>query len=47
MKNKCKECRHYNSGNGTCDLKKVSMGGDGRVTYLDRIFCKPYIRKEN
>ena len=41
MKNPCKECKYYHKENDTCQSKKCGTGGNGRVTWLDRFFCKP------
>ena len=43
MRNPCKECDYYRKENNTCQSKKCSpRGGDGTVTWMDRLFCKPY-----
>lgn len=44
-RNKCKQCVYYHFENNTCQSKKVTTGGDGYVTLLDRMLCKP--RKED
>lgn len=41
MKNPCEGCKYYHKENNTCQSKKCGTGGNGRVTWLDRIFCKP------
>ena len=42
MRNPCKECDYYHKENNTCQSKKCCTGGDGTVTIIDRLFCKPY-----
>lgn len=42
MRNPCKECIYYHEENGTCRSKKCATGGDGYVTFWDRLFCDPY-----
>ena len=42
MRNPCKECDYYCPENNTCQSKKCCTGGDGHVTFLDRLFCEPY-----
>ena len=42
MRNPCKECDYYHPENNTCQSKKCGTGGDGYVTFMDRLFCKPY-----
>ena len=42
MRNPCKECDYYHPENHTCQSKKVATMGDGRVTFIDRLFCGPY-----
>lgn len=42
MRNPCKECDYYHPENNTCQSKKVATMGDGYVTFMDRLFCKPY-----
>ena len=42
MKNVCKECMCYIEKNNTCQSKKCCIGGQGYVTWFDRLFCKPY-----
>ena len=42
MKNPCKECEYYHPENNTCQSKKCATTGDGYVTFIDRLFCKPY-----
>ena len=42
MRNHCKECDYYHKENNTCQSKKCCTGGDGTVTIIDRLFCKPY-----
>ena len=41
MRNPCKECVYYNAENNTCQSKKCGTGGEGYVTLLDKLFCKP------
>lgn len=45
-RNPCKKCDYYHSENNTCQSKKCCTGGTGRVTFLDRLLCEPYNRKE-
>ena len=45
-RNPCKECDYYHNTNNTCQSKKCCTGGDGTVSFIDRLFCKPYKRKE-
>ena len=42
MRNPCKECDYYHKKNNTCQSKKCCTGGDGYITWIDRMFCKPY-----
>ena len=37
----CKECMYYHADNNTCQLKKCATGGIGKVSIIDKIFCKP------
>lgn len=41
MRNPCKECVYYFYENNTCQSKKCATGGDGTVTFWDRLFCEP------
>ena len=41
MKNPCKECIYYHKENNTCQSKKCVTGGDGYVTFWDRLMCEP------
>lgn len=38
---KCKECIFYHGENNTCQSKKCAGVNDGRITLIDRLFCKP------
>lgn len=40
---KCKECIFYHKANNTCQSKKCAGVNDGRITWIDRLFCKPCI----
>ena len=40
MRNPCKECIYYQENN-TCQSKKCATGGDGKITFWDRLFCNP------
>ena len=42
MRNPCKECDYYHSENNTCQSKKCCTSGSGYITWIDRLFCKPY-----
>ena len=42
MLNPCKDCIFYHKENKTCQSKKWAIGGSGKVTLVDRIFCYPY-----
>lgn len=42
----CKDCIYYHKENKTCQSKKCSTGGDGRVNLLDRLFCKTCKKKD-
>ena len=42
MRNPCKECDYYHKENNTCQSKKCCTGGSGYITWIDRLFCKPY-----
>ena len=42
MRNPCKECDYYHKENNTCQSKKCCTGGYGYITWIDRLFCKPY-----
>ena len=44
MRNPCKECDFYHEENNTCQSKKCCTGGEGYVTWWDRLWCKPYKR---
>lgn len=39
----CSKCLYWHRENNTCQSKKVCTGGYGRVSILDKIFCKPFI----
>ena len=41
-KNPCKECSYYCKENNVCQSKKAATGGTGYVTWLDKLWCKPY-----
>lgn len=41
MLNPCKDCIYYCKENKTCQLKKYATYGDGKVSWIDRIFCSP------
>lgn len=41
-KDPCPECVYYHEENNTCQSKKVSTGGDGYVTLIDRVLCEPH-----
>ena len=45
MRNPCKDCVYFNKENETCQSKKCATYGDGKVSWIDRLFCSP--RKEN
>ena len=38
-----KECIFYYKANNTCQSKKCAGVNDGRITWIDRLFCKPCI----
>lgn len=44
--NKCKECDFYHEKNKTCQSKKCCTGGDGTVTWFDKLFCTSYKHKQ-
>ena len=41
-RNPCSECDYYIKENNTCQSKKCGTGGDGRVDFIDKLFCEPY-----
>ena len=45
MKNNCERCVYYNKENKTCQSKKVTTCGTGKVTAMDRLFCSPRERE--
>ena len=45
MRNLCKDCIYYHKENRTCQSKKCVTGGNGKVSWIDKLFCSPY-RKE-
>ena len=45
MRNPCKECDYYHAENNTCQSKKCCTGGEGYVTWWDRLWCEPYKQK--
>lgn len=45
MRNPCKDCIYFNKENKTCQSKKCATYGDGKVSWIDRLFCSP--RQEN
>lgn len=50
----CKECVyycsiHYNMFTNPvewCQSKKVSNNGNGKITWVDKLFCSPYTSKK-
>lgn len=42
MRNKCNDCAYYHKKNNTCQSKKCATAHEGYVTFIDRLFCKPY-----
>ena len=42
MNNPCLKCKYYHKENNTCQSKKCATGGDGKVTLLERLFCKSF-----
>lgn len=38
---RCKECVFYHKENNTCQSKKCAGVNDGRITWIDILFCKP------
>ena len=42
-KNPCNKCDFYCKENNTCQSKKcATCGNHSEVTFIDRLFCKPY-----
>jgi len=41
MRNPCKDCIYYHKENKTCQSKKCATYGDGKVSWIDRLFCSP------
>ena len=41
MRNPCKDCIYYHKENKTCQSKKRATGGNGKVTWADKLFCSP------
>ena len=46
MRNPCKDCIYYHKENKTCQSKKCATGGNGKVTWADKLFCSPCKRTE-
>lgn len=38
---RCKECVFYHKENNTCQSKKCACVNEGRITWIDILFCKP------
>ena len=41
MRNPCKDCIYYHKENKTCRSKKCATGGNGKVSWIDRLLCSP------
>lgn len=41
MRNPCKGCIYYHKENKTCQSKKCITYGNGKVFWIDRLFCSP------
>ena len=41
MRNPCKDCIYHHKENRTCQSKKCATGGNGKVTWADKLFCSP------
>lgn len=41
MRNPCKDCIYYHKENRTCQSKKCATGGNGKVSWVDRLLCSP------
>lgn len=41
MRNPCKDCIYYHKENKTCQSKKCATGGNGKVSWVDRLLCSP------
>ena len=41
MRNPCKDCIYYHKASQTCQSKKCATGNDGKVAWIDRMFCSP------
>ena len=41
MRNPCKDCIYYHKKNKTCQSKKCATGRNGKVSWIDRLFCSP------
>lgn len=39
--NPCRDCIYYHKENRTCQSKKCATGGNGKVSWVDRLFCSP------
>ena len=46
LRNPCKECDYFHPENGTCQSKRVSTMGTGKISIMDRLFCEPYKEEE-
>ena len=41
MRNPCKDCIYYHKASQTCQSKKCATDNDGKVAWIDRMFCSP------
>ena len=41
MRNPCKDCIYYHKASDTCQSKKCATSNDGKVAWIDRMFCSP------
>ena len=41
MRNPCKDCIYYHKENRACQSKKCAIGGSGKVSWIDKLFCSP------
>lgn len=41
MRDPCKDCIYYNKVSKTCQSKKCATSDNGKVAWIDRMFCSP------
>lgn len=45
--NPCIKCDYYHKENNTCQSKKCATGGEGYITLIDKVSCKPFQEVKN